>query len=548
MVDTLPLYHSDRGLAPFQAEFASYCVARKSNLVNADTGLGKTHIALASAACLIEMGRVDHVIFIVEKNKVDEWAEDIAEFTLLDMCKYTGTTDRRRRLRKNLNQVILATYGTIRADMAILDPVDGRRPMTPGPLLEALRGKNVAFFFDEFSLLGGRTSAIHRSVALAVETIRSEGQCWAAGLTGTPVVSSPENYYNLGRILCPDAVGDVESFHRDHVVDFDLFGSPKTFKNLDLLAQKMSGVLLRKRKTDTDVVRFFPEPIERFIVLPLSPEHADAYSVLTSMVEDLPIAKQRFTFNVLTQFACHPRSILGTQSEFGMEFISEVGADAIARMKSAKSAALISNLHEIIPQGDGVVVFCRLTSVLNEIGVDLSEAGIDYAVYTGETSDTQRREAKARFRSGEVRVLLASSAAERGINLPEATYIINYDVPLTHASYTQRLNRGSRMSATETDAILVVKTLIAEETADAGSLAMWKNRNYQTDVLTNSDADDDDENFVPSSERFRGLNVSRHRRTPQGEKDHGSDAGRARRSRGPQGDVGRRRTLTARPR
>lgn len=509
-VEAQPLYWSPWGLLPFQGTFAAYCSLRRNNLVNADTGLGKTHIGLAAAAVLLEDDKVDHVVYVVERNKVDEWAADIKEFTRFDFCRYTGTRDRRARLRKALPRVILTTYGVARSDLAIFPSADKRKTPSAGPFLDSLRGKRVMFILDEFAILGSRTSQYHRSIELAVRTVRKTGECWVVGMTGTPMTSSPENYYDLGRILCPDAVGTVEQFHRDHVVDFDEFNRPRNFKNLDLLAEKMSGVLLRKRKTDHDVVDYFPETVERFSKVELDPAHREAYDILATMVDELPESRQRFTFNVLTQFACHPRAILGTTSEFAQEFIGRIGVDAIKALVSAKTQALLPYLHEILSQGDGVLIFCRLTSVLDELSADLAGAGIGHTMYTGQMSDSQRERAKALFRSGDVKVLLASAAAERGINLPEATYIVNFDVPLTHSSYIQRSARGSRLDAERTErSILVVKTLIADATADAGSMALWKKRNYQTDVLTNSDVSDTDEHFVPSAERFRAVNIHR---------------------------------------
>lgn len=496
------LYASPRGLYPFQAEFVAHGYLRQANLVVADTGLGKTHIGLATAAMLFEDEKIDLVIFVVEGNKLSEWKDDIETFTRLTVGVYHGS-GRKKMLAGPLPQVILTTYHTAKMDLGD----DGA--LTTRLVAAAPRALVV---YDEMALLGtSRTSKVYKAHHGIVSLLRRKFGVRVMGLTATPMTSSPENYYNIARILDPAVAGTVDSFYRDHVAGYDKWGNPNRWKNLtpeDMrdtvtvpLATKMAPLILRKRKTDPDVIDKFPKLVEKFVPVELDTDHLDAYHDLDEAIEVIPEGKRRFAFQALIAFSCHPRSLLHSDSEYIQEWVSEYGPNKLLRMTSAKSEALVGYLREILSQEgrDGIIVFSYHTSVLHCLSEDLSKAKIDHVRYDGSLSQTQRDAAKAQFKSGQARVLLASSAAERGVNLPEAAYIVNYDVPILHSSYLQRLSRGSRIDAKE-GGILVVKTLIGKGTIEQAAVRLWNRRNDWSDKVQDFDADEDE--FTSASERL----------------------------------------------
>lgn len=461
-----------------------------------------THIGLATAAMLFEDDKIDLVIFVVEGNKLDEWKDDIETFTRLTAAVYHGT-GRKKILSRPLPQAIVTTYHTSKADIASED----------APLTRVLMNAHsrVLVVYDEMALLGtSRTSKVYESHHRFVNILRRRFGVRVMGLTATPMTSSPENYFNIARILDPALAGTVDSFYRDHVAGYDQWGNPNKFKNLSddhcapgvvSLARKMEPLILRKRKTDPDVIDKFPRLVEKFVPIELEADHLDAYHDLDEAIEVLPDAKRRFAFQSLIAFSCHPRSLLHSESEYIQAWVSEYGPNNLLRMKSAKSDALVGYLREILSQEgrDGIIVFSYHTSVLHCLSEDLTKAKIDHVRYDGSMSQGQRDAAKASFKSGQARVLLASSAAERGVNLPEAAYIVNYDVPILHSSYLQRLSRGSRIDAKE-GGILVVKTFIGRGTIEQAAVRLWNRRNDWSDKIQDFDADEDE--FVSASERL----------------------------------------------
>jgi ATP-dependent RNA helicase RhlE len=64
----------------------------------------------------------------------------------------------------------------------------------------------------------------------------------------------------------------------------------------------------------------------------------------------------------------------------------------------------------------------------------------------GNLSQNRRREAMDKFRSGQVRILVATDIAARGIDVSRISHVINYDLPDTAVAYTHRIGRTGRMA------------------------------------------------------------------------------------------------------
>lgn len=501
-----PLFYSDRGLYPFQQELTAYCVLRDNNLVAADMGLGKTIVALAASAILFEDKQIDTVLCLVENNKFDEWIADFAKFTpSLKVTRYRGSkSTRENRIKKGFGNVVLAGHETARNDLVERDPAD-KRQMRPGPLLRALKGRRMLIVLDEVTVYGGADSQMTQGLLYAIKQF---GHTRKMGLTGTPMTTSPYSYYNIGKIICPELMQPKEQFWSDHVRMVNRFGQPFKFANLDVLAQRMSPVLLRKRKTDDDVRHQFPKTVEKFVPVHLTPAHLDVYERLDEIAKE---SLSSFTFDTLRAFANHPASLLESESKIALEYLDKYGVESLEGIRSTKSEHMIPDLKQMLAAGDQVLIFADHTRVLRALGADLAKEKIRFGMYSGDVTKAGREDVKAAFKAGEFPVLLLSSAGERGMNLPEAGYVINYDIPLRFSSYIQRLNRGSRIGS-NVGGSLIVRSYMATGTVEEGSVGIWKRRNQWSDQLIDSDAITD-EQFTSAADRADLIKAARERIT-----------------------------------
>jgi len=78
-------------------------------------------------------------------------------------------------------------------------------------------------------------------------------------------------------------------------------------------------------------------------------------------------------------------------------------------------------------------------------------------------------------------VLLASDAVARGINLPEASYLIEYDLASTYGLRTQRINRASRIGSGGPS--LTVRSMLCQESIEVALMYSMLRGNAQTDTL-----------------------------------------------------------------
>lgn len=100
--------------------------------------------------------------------------------------------------------------------------------------------------------------------------------------------------------------------------------------------------------------------------------------------------------------------------------------------------------HIISEQAERSIVFVKTRDRLAELRGQLESAQIPCAWIQGEMPQDRRNNAIRRFRDGEVNVLLATDVAARGIDLPDVSHVINYDLPRTADVYLHRIGRTAR--------------------------------------------------------------------------------------------------------
>ncbi|MGD8232446.1 ATP-dependent RNA helicase SrmB [Vibrio sp. TRT 1302] len=95
-------------------------------------------------------------------------------------------------------------------------------------------------------------------------------------------------------------------------------------------------------------------------------------------------------------------------------------------------------------QAERSIVFLKTRERLAELRVELEKAQIACAWIQGEMPQDRRNNAISRFRDGTVNVLLATDVAARGIDLPDVSHVINFDMPRSADVYLHRIGRTAR--------------------------------------------------------------------------------------------------------
>lgn len=91
-----------------------------------------------------------------------------------------------------------------------------------------------------------------------------------------------------------------------------------------------------------------------------------------------------------------------------------------------------------------VLVFTRTKHRANKVALMLNKNNIEADAIHGNKSQNQRTKAMDDFRAGNVRVLVATDIAARGIDIEDISHVINYDLPNEPENYVHRIGRTAR--------------------------------------------------------------------------------------------------------
>ncbi len=99
---------------------------------------------------------------------------------------------------------------------------------------------------------------------------------------------------------------------------------------------------------------------------------------------------------------------------------------------------------------DQILVFSRTKHGADRLARDLSKKKIKAAAIHGDKAQNQRQKSLKNFKSGQLRVLVATDIAARGIDIDKLSYVINYDIPNIPETYVHRIGRVGRAGETGT--------------------------------------------------------------------------------------------------
>ncbi|MGL5305414.1 MAG: DEAD/DEAH box helicase, partial [Aeromonas veronii] len=91
-----------------------------------------------------------------------------------------------------------------------------------------------------------------------------------------------------------------------------------------------------------------------------------------------------------------------------------------------------------------VLVFVRTKQIADRLAQQMQKDGLNTVAIHGDKSQGARNRALADFRSGEVRVLVATDIAARGLDIDQLPYVINFELPQMAEDYIHRIGRTGR--------------------------------------------------------------------------------------------------------
>jgi SNF2 family DNA or RNA helicase len=291
-------------------------------------------------------------------------------------------------------------------------------------------------------------------------------------LTGTPLENHLGELWSLFHFLMPGLLHDAKTFNRKYRRPIE--------KAQDAQKQQALATLVKPfilRRTKDAVIKELPKKNEIICPIELSGEQRDLYenvrlamhAKIKKAIKQKGLAKSHIiildALLKLRQTCCDPRLLK-------LEAAKSVN-------DSAKLAALMEMLIEMVAEGRRILLFSQFTSMLSLIEKDLAETGIDYVKITGATKD--RRTPIRRFQNKEVPLFLISlKSGGTGLNLTAADTVIHYDPWWNPAVENQATDRAHRIGQERT---VFVYKLICKDTVEEKIIQMQQKKQALADGL-----------------------------------------------------------------
>jgi ATP-dependent RNA helicase RhlE len=106
----------------------------------------------------------------------------------------------------------------------------------------------------------------------------------------------------------------------------------------------------------------------------------------------------------------------------------------------------IDVLHKLLDQKDlnKVLIFGRTKHGVEKLSRVLSAAGFKAESIHGDKNHSQRQRSLKAFKENQARILVATDVAARGLDIPDVSHVINFDIPATYEDYVHRIGRTGR--------------------------------------------------------------------------------------------------------
>ncbi len=136
--------------------------------------------------------------------------------------------------------------------------------------------------------------------------------------------------------------------------------------------------------------------------------------------------------------------------EIDPEHVAVDAVDQVAYIIDTRERFTV--LYNMITQQNlkRVLVFCNRRDQVRRLADRIRAQGISCAALSGEIAQKKRIRTLEDFRSGNIRVMVATDVAGRGIHIEGISHVVNYNLPLDPEDYVHRIGRTGRAGATGT--------------------------------------------------------------------------------------------------
>src|SRR6266851_4024925 len=447
-----PAHETKMPLFPYQREGMLHLAFAERALLADEMGLGKTIQAIAACALLKRLGKAQRALVVTPASLKTEWEEQIQRFTELTYHLVFGTRPQRLRAYTAAGSERFPFFTLVNYEQMLPDTLEVNARLRPDIIMldEAQRIKNW-----------------NTKTAQAIKRLRSR---YAFILTGTPIENRIDEIHSLMDFLNPSVLGPLFRFNRDFY-ELDERGRPSGYRNLDQLHARIKPHMLRRRKAEVETE--LPERTDRNHFVPLSDEqkvryddHARIVTRLVNVAHRRPLTKQEQ--DKLQRELAMLRMICDTN------YILDPDERACPKLGELEKI-----LDECRQNDAKAIVFSEWERMLQLVREVCQKLGLGFAWHTGSVPQLRRRAEINAFKGDpHCRVFLSTDSGSTGLNLQNASVVINCDLPWNPAKLEQRIARAWRKH--QTRAVTVIN-LVSENTIEQRMLETLCNKQALAD-------------------------------------------------------------------
>ena len=475
-------------------------ILQRGFVLNADdVGLGKTIQTIATMKWFIENRGAKKILIICKKSIKKQWVDEIKKFTDLDktfVLERTMSTAAKRKKSYTLfnnaqNAVLVTNYHTFLNDTALFQQM------------------NVDFVvIDEVHSVKARTGKLNNNISkitFGKPTVF---------LTGTPIMSKPEDIFGIVQMVDPGYFGKWTTFAKEFLT-MEIGGRFGTrvvgARNLDKLRALVQDIVIRR--TEYEVSIQLPKTIINKTMCMIDSVQEQLLLAIHDVQEDISSAIDKLKVNGIIpdcnrqkaeQLEARGKALIAARQAASTDprlfnlSPSKMMRDSFGVLvpstykMSSKTEAILDIVEDILVNGDKVILFTKFKTCAKLIASDIEKAlKENVLLYTGDEDDASRDMAEDLFKNTSTyNILIGTEAMAEGLNLQVARCVINIDQPDTAAIKTQRIGR-SRRSGSAFNSIFVYDMITESSprvrSKDEERLENIENNQDVTDALVTLD-------------------------------------------------------------
>ncbi len=389
-----------------------------------DMGLGKT---IQTIALLLHVREDDGdgphreapALLICPTSVMANWRREMERFapSLTVMVHHGNTRSTGAEFTKSIEStdMVVTSYGTARRDVELL-----------------VEHEWSDLILDEAQNIKTPTA----KQTQAIQRLRGRNRI---ALTGTPVENRLMELWSIMRFLNPDYIGSRETFRRNYVVPIERYNDEE---RTDELRRVVQPFLLRRVKSNPDIISDLPEKNEMIVYCSMTTEQAKLYEqtvaeAMQKINDSDGIQRRGLVLALLTklkQIANHPA-----------QFLKQSGP---LQNRSGKLARLTEMLEEALSVGDRALIFTQYVEMGRLLQRHITDTlGFDTLFLHGGSSAQQRDKMVQSFQSedGPPVFVLSLRAGGSGLNLTRANQVFHYDRWWNPAVENQATDRAFRI-------------------------------------------------------------------------------------------------------